>query len=237
MTSGPPNIPIRTFEDVIYHGYKVITNSPYYENILANSKLGSAKLEVYNNHFEMKKDWEESMKALIGDSDSKTLMYAVKTRLITKLGVEMPSGGTLAQEAYALNMVDSVHGISTLALQKDSEFLPLFNHYILKALEGGIYKKPYRDLDLYTHKTFGMMEAQPLGFNNVVFCFISIGFGICLSIITVMIEFIKKKLQKQMPGKVDEGTKRSGIGTIREEREQEGSGNRQKTRERVTYIE
>ena len=45
MTSGPSDIPIRNFEDVIYHNYKVITNTPYYEDILASSKPGSAMLE------------------------------------------------------------------------------------------------------------------------------------------------------------------------------------------------
>ena len=84
-----------------------------------------------------------------------------------------------------------------------------------------------------------MLEPQPLGMNNVMFCFISLGFGICLSFIKVMMEFIKKRSQKQMPAEMEEGDKRAGMITINEEREreEEGSGNRLRTRERVTYIE
>ena len=52
MTSGPPKIPIKNFEDVIYHNYKVITYSTFVERLMATSKNGSAKREVYDYHFE-----------------------------------------------------------------------------------------------------------------------------------------------------------------------------------------
>ena len=42
-------------------------------------------------------------------------------------------------------------------------------------------------------ENFEMMEPQPLGLNNVMFCFISLGIGICVSIINVMIELIIRK--------------------------------------------
>ena len=96
-------------------------------------------------------------------------------------------------------MDDSVHVIVTLALQKDSEFLPIFNHYILKGFQSGEYKKLYRThhIDIYTNKNFEMIEAQPLGLNNVMFCFMFLGFGICLSIIIAMMEFMSRKLPKR----------------------------------------
>ena len=39
-----------------------------------------------------------------------------------------------------------------------------------------------------------MMEPQSLGFSNVLFCFIFLGFGILLSIVCATIELIKNKL-------------------------------------------
>ena len=39
-----------------------------------------------------------------------------------------------------------------------------------------------------------MMEPQPLGISNVLFCFLFLGFGILLSIIFSTIELIKNKL-------------------------------------------
>ena len=79
MTSGPSDIPIHNFEDVIYHNYKVVTFSPYYEYILASSNPGSAMLEVHNTRFEMKKDHEDALNAMIQDTDSKTLYYGTES--------------------------------------------------------------------------------------------------------------------------------------------------------------
>ena len=101
----------------------------------------------------------------------------------------------------------------------DSEFLQIFNHYILKALEGGEFKRLYRNyhMDLFTKENFEMIEAQPLGLNNVMFCFTCLGFGMCLSLIKVMMEFIIKKISKeQILAKTNErGEARMAI--IREE--------------------
>ena len=129
-------------------------------------------------------------------------------------------------------MEDSVYGLSTLALQRNSEFLQIFNHYILKALEGGEFKRLYRYRsvysDLYTNENFEMIEAQPLGLNNVMFCFICLGFGICLSLIQVMMEVMSKKIsKKQILQKANERGGRARMFTIGEERiqgDREGRG-------------
>ena len=198
MTSGPPNIPIRTFDEVVLHNYKVITHSSYYKNILARSKPGTAKLEVYNNHFEMKKDWTEAMKAVTQDSESRTLFYGTSLALVPT-PTPTPSQKMLTDGAFGLKMDDPVYAIGGLGLQKDSEFLQIFNHYILKALEGGDFKRLYRRnfIDLYTKEKFEMMEAQSLGLNNVLFCFTSLGLGICVSHIIVMLEFMITKIFKE----------------------------------------
>ena len=93
-------------------------------------------------------------------------------------------------------MDDTVYAIGGFGLQKDSEFLQIFNHFILKGLESGEFKRLHRNyyIKLYTRNNFEMIEPQPLGMNNVMFCFISLGFGICLSIIKVMMEFMGKKI-------------------------------------------
>ena len=44
-----------------------------------------------------------------------------------------PAAKTLTDQVYPLKMDDSVFGIGGLGLQKDSEFLQIFNHYIMKA--------------------------------------------------------------------------------------------------------
>ena len=213
MTSGPSEIPIRSFEDVIYYNYKVVTHSPYLKHILASSKPGSAMLQVYNTHFEKKKDKDETMKAMM--QDSKTLSYGGGNWLIKRTPTE-------THQVSVLELDDSVHNIGGFAIQKDSEFLQIFNHYILKVLESGVYQRIEHNYLIYvnTREIFEMDEPQPLGFNNVMFCFISLGFGICISVIKVMMEVTTKKFsEKQAVAKTNErgGTTRlAKRSTIRE---------------------
>ena len=128
MTSGPPIIPIRTFEDVLHYDYKVIARTSYDERFLASSKPGSARLEVYKKNFEKKSNLHEILQAVIHDPNAKTLFYAPRSTLISQNSTDK----MLKDQVFALEMDDSVKAMVGLALQKDSEFLQIFNHYILK---------------------------------------------------------------------------------------------------------
>ena len=185
MTSGPPQIQIRTFQDVIHHNYKVVTATPYYENILASAEPGTAKSKVFNGYFESKNDMCEAMTEVV--TNPKTVCYANPSSQI---------GRCLGDQTFALEMDDAVYAISSLGLQKDSEFLQIFNYYILKGIESGCFKRLYRNyhMDLHTKEYFEITEAQPLGYENVLFCFIGLTVGIIVSILKGMFEFLTKKL-------------------------------------------
>ena len=191
MTSGPPEIPIRTYEDVIYHNYKVLSTSSYYERLLTNSKPGSAKREVHEHHFERKRDQDdldEVVSEMIGNP--KTLYLGLSRPLKRRISTE-------THKAFELKMDDSFYTHGGLGLQKDSEFLSMFNHYILKGMENGMLPKFLRAIRLEPQENFEMKEPQPLGLNNVMFCFICLGIGICVSIINVMIELLIRKTSKK----------------------------------------
>ena len=96
-------------------------------------------------------------------------------------------------------MDDASYGIVTLGLQKDSEFSQVFNYYILKEFETGYLKRIYRKYhtDLFTKENYEMMEPQPLGFNNVMFCFILMVLGISLAIIRATFELIMTKVTRE----------------------------------------
>ena len=191
MTSGAPEIPIRTFEDVVHYNYRVVTNSPYYANLLKRAKLGTAMNTVYNNRFEMKETFEEALEEVV--KDPKTLFYSTKALL---RGTRLEKA--LVRQTFPLNMDDGVNVFATLALQKDSEFLQLFNHYILKAYETGIFKRSLRKryMDLYTNENYEMVEPQPLGLNNVMFLFIVLAVGMCFSITNALMEYTMMKFTK-----------------------------------------
>ena len=192
MTSGPPEIPIRTFEDVVYYNYEVVTKSSYFERLLSTFKPGSAKREVYDNHFEMKKDLDEVVSEMI--NIPKTLYFGMIGHL-RKNWKKYHSAET--HKAIELKMDDAVFSNSGLGLQKDSEFSPLFNHFILKGYENGVFSSINQAYQLDPEENFEIMEPQPLGLNNVMFCFITLGIGICVSISNVMIELIIRKTSKK----------------------------------------
>ena len=114
---------------------------------------------------------------------------------------------TLTQEL----VLDYYHtSIGGLALQKDSEFLQLFNHYTLKAKETGCYYHIHRrrHMDRYMRESFGMQEPQPLGIFNVVFCFVLLGTGIGMSILQALVEYsfaIPGRIRKRREGKRGQG--------------------------------
>ena len=46
---------------------------------------------------------------------------------------------------------------------------------------------------MFTLEQFSMGEPQPLGANNVMFLFIWLAFGICVSLVIALAELIKRK--------------------------------------------
>ena len=201
MTSGPPGIPIRTFQDVIYHNYRVVGGSSFSMHILANAKPGTAMREVYENYGET-----ISLDGSVRNKRISILMEVIKDpkRLLYAQAPMLPrsqSERKLLDQILELKMDDVNSGYATLALQRDSEFLPLFNHYIMKMKENGLLRKLYRDYHsyLFARENFEMVQPQPLGFNNVMFPFICLVVGVCLSITKAITEhmIMKLKLKRQ----------------------------------------
>ena len=95
-------------------------------------------------------------------------------------------------------MDDSAYYHISLGLQKDSEFLGIFNHYLLKEMEYGINMREARKLQsiFYRDEQFGMAEPQPLGKNNVMFLFLLLGLGISVSATAAILELAAKHLHE-----------------------------------------
>ena len=192
MTSGTPTIPIRTFEDVIHHDYKVIVPREYYGRILAAAKVGTAKYEVYKKYIE--KGQEENnnvVKRVI--AEPKTLFYGSSSSIVPgRLTTEAEKA--LYDQVVALKMDDSVDVMAAYGLQKDSEFLDLLNHYILKEIEHGIISRTKRrySMALYVKEQFGMAEPRPLGYENVIFAFACLGAGVVAAMLIAVVEFLVK---------------------------------------------
>ena len=191
MTSGPPKIPIHSFEDVIYHDFNVIVYTPYYKMMLGQSEPGTPKHRVYNT---LRQNGKGAIEVEVSEArrqaieDPKTLIFA------------SPADGRMTEPLYPLQMEDASYMLLTLGLQKDSEFLQAFNYYLLKAFEHGILKKIHRKYHMrrYVNEQFGMLEPQPLGLNNVIFPFTCLGVGICVALALAAMEFLEVRIGIRM---------------------------------------
>ena len=199
MTSNPSDIPVRTFEDVVEHDYKVVSASHYYTRLLQFAKPGTPKNVVFNSNFEklyLKLTNTSHVKALFEViSEPKTLLYTV----FSATQFKDPEKQRYFNQLFALKMDDAVYGIMTMGLQKDSEFRQIFNYYILKQFETGFSRRLYRKYHagFFTNENFELNEPQPLGFSHVMFCFTLLALGICLSTMITIMELISGKQGKQ----------------------------------------
>ena len=221
MTSGPPGIPVNTFEDVLHHDYRVVAWSTYLIDLLHGSEPGTAKHDAYNLHFsngDETKDNADSILEMISDPESKTLFYAQRIAVTPRSDYEK----FLMDKIYPLKMDDAFYNLIGLGLQKDSEFLGIFNHYLLKEMEHGINMREIRSLQNLFHrnKQFEMAEPQPLGNNNVMFLFILLGLGITLSMTMTIVEVAVGKCMKyssSFPPKCDQVAEGGGMAKIKQD--------------------
>ena len=190
MTSTDSEIPVRTFEDVIYHDYKVVAVNSYTIDLLAKAKQGTAKHETYNRLWELP-EYADALQNVI--DDPKTLLFSWEGVLVDNRTQRFQS------QVYALKMDDATNSFMSFGLQKNSEFCQIFNHYLQKQLEHGINRRLYRKYhnSLYVHKEFGMAEPQALGYENVIFPFTLLGSSIATSILMAMIERLLKNKDQE----------------------------------------
>ena len=180
MTSTGLDIPINTFDDVIYHDYKVVAVFDHTIELLGNSKPGSAK---HLAHARLQKVTIEEALELVS-KDPKTLFYGWES-VIANDELKRFRG-----QVYALKMDDATYTLCAFALKKNSEFIPIINYYLQKQLEHGITKKLYRNHynSLYVHESFGIAEPQPLGYENAIFPFIVVVTSSIASVFIAMVE-------------------------------------------------
>ena len=97
----------------------------------------------------------------------------------------------------ALDMDDAIYALGGFALRPDSEFLSVFNHYILKAFETGILQR--LDVEWNSQRKtpikIGITEPEPLGINNVMFPFSCLAAAVIISVVMSVIEKLVNKVK------------------------------------------
>ena len=205
MTSGPSNTPVRNFEDVIKEGYYVLPYSRYFESILAESDPKSKRHEVYNRYIDPAWNLLSRKDAIKKVATEEKFLYFASENIFTFSFVQ-----PYRHQLLVSKLDEKMHSQVTFALTKDSEFLSLFNYYIMKEYEAGIMVKLYKSYhpSLFTNQQFGMPEPQPLSAKNVFFLFTWLGFGMLISSMIALIEMVTTKWFKRngplssIPGRI-----------------------------------
>ena len=200
MTSGPPQVPIRSFRDVLKTGATVLTraNTGSYLR-LQHARNGTAMREYYEKRI------RDSDKFLV-DSTVNALKRVSKLTAASNVpafffgwGIayinyrdELPDNG---EHFYALSLEDSVPAVVCLAFPKGSQLRPIFDSYLLKLNEWGV-------ADKLRTKWFGESTGTPipqssptqaasLGFEGVSFPFVLIAAAMTISFVIAVAERVR----------------------------------------------
>ena len=75
----------------------------------------------------------------------------------------------------------------------------MLQYNLTLGLEVGEFKRQYREYhqELFTKENFQLPEPQPLEWSNVMFCFICLGLGVCLSLIIAMMELMTNAVMEK----------------------------------------
>ena len=121
MTTGPRNVPIKNFQDIIDNDYTVITRpSTANSELLKTAREGTPMLKVWNDM----KDDESKFHIKISDAlniidnDPKTLFWAPDTNILGNTKYEW------------LKIEDAVYTQAGFGVQQNSEYQQLFDYYI-----------------------------------------------------------------------------------------------------------
>ena len=98
-------------------------------------------------------------------------------------------------------LVDSVPVQEAIAVQKDSEFKPMFDYYLYKLKETGTLHELYNEWDPHFTQQSQRdgykigQSADVLGYNNLAFPFILMATGLVASFGIVLAEWLVKRLK------------------------------------------
>ena len=221
MTAGPPPISEPSFGDVLNGTYKVITIDISHDSIFISSLTSYIKAKypevTRSNRTEQKRT--EPMKLELEKKSQGLVRYGswyekLGKEKIGELAIEKiirdptfllycpdnscdEKGDIRKGRVVAFEMKEAKHVWNTFLLMPDSEYLSLFNHYLLKAFETGILKRLDKiwNAHLKPPIKIGIAEPQPLEMYNVMLPFSLLAAAIVVSMVLAIAEKVAYKIK------------------------------------------
>ena len=142
-------------------------------------------MEQYESLFGGEKAESVHLTAITALADSKTLLWS------TDPNYGFGQNGDFYKNKYKvvdLKISDAATIYGTFALIKHSEFLQMLNYHLIMRYENGALHRHHNRWMYDANQQFGMLEPEPLGYNNVLFPFMCLGLAICTAIVIAMVE-------------------------------------------------
>ena len=237
MTAGSPPISLNSFGDVLNGGYEVIFLKSTHGVYLLGSLEAALDQRAITQKANEIPNWYKAPAKYIsqmepGDwaiekitSDPKSLLYCPDNSCDE-------NGDVRKGRVVAFKMEDAQYSSYVLFLRTESEYLSLFNHYLLKAFETGIMRRLDKIWNGHLEPPIkiGIAEPQPLEITNVMFPFSLLAATIVISVVLAIAEKVAHKI-KLLTSKSTRGeklfVKRKGKGRTAEgERVDAGKGER-----------
>ena len=178
MTTGPPEVIIDSFEDVLREDFDVVTKESH---LISITPEGTPKRLYYETRMKGKDVFFNANNEAI-----KYIMERANT-FWYMLGIIAAND----ERIVALEMTDAAAVTYGLGFTKEAEYTDLFNFQILKLLQSGIVNRiskgwfPKYDPD-------DEMTSSPLGYDNLVFPIIVYWFGVLFAVVISLCEKLSK---------------------------------------------
>ena len=198
LRSGPE--PIKSFQDIYENDHHlVVTRASSHHNFLATKPHDSYARKLY----------EERM---LGNSDNFVPNIFALDDLLEKIPHALFWGGQGSRfslkKAHMLESIESVFEESlyeyfAIGMQKDSEYLALFNYYLSKMEESGLLRKLQLKWLPEKRKQFDIThekESYALGIHEILTLVVALIGGVVLSLCILFIECVLHKLKPDSHG-------------------------------------
>ena len=182
MTVTPDKLDIRSFEDVERLGYTVIAKHGTstaeklkdIQNLTGNLNI---KIIDFSNEKLRNDSWFVSDVVL---DQAKTLILGVSSTYAAS-----------SDGLYALALDQPTEILLSFGLQKDSEYTKIFSHHLRRMAESGLLHRLERKWKpkLITNTGDGN-SVSPLGYENVLFPFMGVVFGIMIAVSALLCEMM-----------------------------------------------
>ena len=194
MTNGPRDHEIRSFQEAYELGYTVVLrNATFFQNVMSSAKKGTALNKLYEENSRIiQHDFKLEFKYL------KSLLEDEKTLTFGEL--QYSENGPFTKVGEPLFLDDPVRTHLAIGMPIDSEFIELFEYYLLKMKMCGLLHQADRR-QRFNSRPQGEamqreMEVYPLGFQNLNFPFSSLALGVTLSLGFVLLESVSHAITR-----------------------------------------